>query len=87
MSKETKTNAMRMLDRKKIPYRIIQYECDEFIDGLHTAEKQELLWSSPSRLWWTRGKKRPVLCAGDSHSRGNQSEETPPGWPGKSPWK
>ena len=39
MSKETKTNAMRMLDRKKIPYRIIQYECDEFIDGLHTAEK------------------------------------------------
>ena len=51
MSKETKTNAMRMLDRKKIPYRIIQYECDEFIDGLHTRRKQELLWSSPSRLW------------------------------------
>ena len=37
--KEVKTNAMRILDRNKIPYEIINYECDEFIDGLHTAEK------------------------------------------------
>lgn len=39
MAKETKTNAMRILDRNKIPYETIQYECEEFIDGLHTAEK------------------------------------------------
>lgn len=39
MGKELKTNAMRMLDKHKIPYEIIQYECEEFIDGLHTAEK------------------------------------------------
>ncbi len=39
MAKETKTNAMRMLDRQKIPYRINQYECDEFIDGVHIADK------------------------------------------------
>lgn len=39
MGKEIKTNAMRILDRNKIPYEILQYECDEFIDGLHTAEK------------------------------------------------
>lgn len=38
MSKELKTNAMRILDKNKIPYGIINYECDEFIDGLHTAE-------------------------------------------------
>lgn len=38
MGKELKTNAMRILDREKIPYKIIQYECDEFIDGLHTAD-------------------------------------------------
>ena len=37
--KEIKTNAMRMLDRKKISYEVLQYECDEFIDGLHTAQK------------------------------------------------
>lgn len=39
MAKETKTNAMRILDKNKIPYGIINYECDEFIDGIHTAEK------------------------------------------------
>ncbi|MGN1139595.1 MAG: Cys-tRNA(Pro) deacylase [Oliverpabstia sp.] len=39
MSKEVKTNAMRILDKHHISYEIIQYECDTFIDGLHTAEK------------------------------------------------
>ena len=38
MGKEVKTNAMQILDRNKISYEIINYECDEFIDGLHTAE-------------------------------------------------
>ena len=37
--KEIKTNAMRILDKNKIPYEVLQYECDEFIDGLHTAQK------------------------------------------------
>ena len=35
---EIKTNAMRILERNKIPYEAIQYECEEFIDGLHTAQ-------------------------------------------------
>ena len=39
MGKEVKTNAMRILDINKVSYEILQYECDEFIDGLHTAEK------------------------------------------------
>ncbi len=39
MAKEVKTNAMRILDKNKIPYELLSYECDEFIDGLHTAEK------------------------------------------------
>lgn len=38
MSKEAKTNAMRILEKNKIPYELITYECDEFIDGLHTAK-------------------------------------------------
>ena len=38
MGKETKTNAVRILDRNKIKYELITYECDEFVDGLHTAE-------------------------------------------------
>ena len=38
MGKEAKTNAVRILDRNKIKYELINYECDEFVDGLHTAE-------------------------------------------------
>ena len=37
--KEIKTNAMRILEKNKIPYETIQYECEEFRDGLHTAQK------------------------------------------------
>lgn len=39
MGKEVKTNAVRILNRNKINYELLTYECDEFIDGLHTAEK------------------------------------------------
>ena len=38
MAKEAKTNAMRMLERQKIPYEALTYECDEFIDGIHCAD-------------------------------------------------
>lgn len=37
MAKEAKTNAMRMLDRQKVKYEAFPYECDEFIDGLHSS--------------------------------------------------
>ncbi len=36
--KEIKTNAMRILDRLKIDYKVNHYECDEFIDGVHIAD-------------------------------------------------
>lgn len=36
--KENKTNAMRILDKNKVTYRINTYECDEFIDGIHIAD-------------------------------------------------
>lgn len=36
--KETKTNAMRILDKSKIPYRANFYTCEEFIDGIHIAD-------------------------------------------------
>lgn len=28
---------MRILERNRIPYEMLTYDCDEFIDGLHTA--------------------------------------------------
>lgn len=38
MSKDNKTNAMRILDRMKVPYERNSYTCDEFIDGIHIAD-------------------------------------------------
>ena len=54
--KEIKTNAMRILDRQKIKYEVLQYECDEFIDGLHTAEKT----GAPVELI-TKGRHDPCV--------------------------
>ncbi|MGM9637873.1 MAG: Cys-tRNA(Pro) deacylase [Eubacteriales bacterium] len=39
MAKELKTNAMRILDSRKIPYTVNLYTCDEFIDGVHIADQ------------------------------------------------
>lgn len=49
--KEVKTNAMRILDKNKIFYETINYECDEFIDGLHTAEKTGAPVEHLLKLW------------------------------------
>ena len=38
MGKEVKTNAMRILERSKIPYKLNRYEGKEFIDGVHIAD-------------------------------------------------
>ena len=51
MAKETKTNAMRILDKNKIPYEALNYECDEFIDGLHTARLTNAPSNSHSKHW------------------------------------
>ena len=38
MAKDTKTNAMRILDREKIKYTVNLYDCGEFIDGVSIAD-------------------------------------------------
>lgn len=38
MGKEIKTNAMRILDKNKIDYKINIYDCDNFIDGKSIAD-------------------------------------------------
>lgn len=37
--KEVKTNAMRILEKNRIDFEVKTYECDEFIDGIHIADK------------------------------------------------
>jgi len=37
-NKEVKTNAMRILEREKIPFTQYTYECEEFVDGIQIAD-------------------------------------------------
>lgn len=39
MAKDTKTNAMRILEQKGIKFRVNLYECEEFIDAVHVADQ------------------------------------------------
>lgn len=41
MAKDQKTNAMRILEQRKIPFRINLYECAAFIDAIHVADQLE----------------------------------------------
>lgn len=58
MGKEVKTNAMRILDRNHISYDFLQYECDMFIDGLHTAEKTGAPVEQSFKTLVAQGKSR-----------------------------
>ena len=56
MSKEAKTNAMRLLDRQKIPYTVNLYECDNFIDGVHVADQLGQSYDSSFKTLVTVGR-------------------------------
>lgn len=57
-TKEIKTNAMRYLDRQKISYQVIQYECDEFTDGLAVADKTGIPVEKSFKTLVTGGKSK-----------------------------
>ena len=54
--KEVKTNAMRILDRNKVKYKVNTYECDEFIDGIHIADMLGQPYESSFKALVTVGK-------------------------------
>ena len=54
--KEVKTNAMRILDKNKVPYEVVSYECDEFIDGVHIADKLNQAYEISFKTLVTVGK-------------------------------
>lgn len=56
--KEVKTNAMRILDRMNINYTHQSYECDEFVDGLQTAEKLGLPYEKVYKTLVTVGNDK-----------------------------
>ena len=54
--KEAKTNAMRILERNKIPYEIHRYECKEFIDGIAIADMLDEPYEKVFKTLVTVGK-------------------------------
>lgn len=54
--KEIKTNAMRILDRQKIAYEYMEYECDEFTDGIQVADQLGLEHALVYKTIVTTGK-------------------------------
>lgn len=62
--KNVKTNAMRILDKKKIPYRVNYYDCDEFIDGIHIADKLSQRYDMSFKTLVAVGKSKEhfVFC-------------------------
>lgn len=57
-AKEIKTNAMRILDRMKIPYQAHTYECDEFVDALKIADQLQLPYEKVYKTLVTVGNSR-----------------------------
>ncbi len=57
MAKPNKTNAMRILDQKHLPYTCFYYDCNAFTDAVQIAEQ---LGQSPLQTFKT------LLCSGKS---------------------
>lgn len=57
-NKEIKTNAMRILEKEKIPFAHYTYECDEFIDGCQIADKLSLPYDKVYKTLVTEGNSR-----------------------------
>ncbi len=57
-SKETKTNAMRILETQKIPYTTYTYECDEFVDAIQIADMLSLPYEKVYKTLVTQGNSK-----------------------------
>lgn len=53
-----KTNAMRILDTKKIPYAMHTYECDEFVDAIQIADMLGLPYEKVYKTLVTQGSSK-----------------------------
>lgn len=55
-AKVIKTNAMRILDKAKVAYKVNTYECETFIDGVHVADMLGQDYDSSFKTLVTTGK-------------------------------
>ena len=57
-NKEIKTNALRILEKHKIPYTTMTYECDEFVDALKIADQLGLPYEQMYKTLVTVGSSK-----------------------------
>jgi len=57
-NKEIKTNAMRLLEKEKIPYTQYTYECEEFVDALQIADMLSLPYEKVCKTLVTVGNSK-----------------------------
>jgi ybaK/ebsC protein len=62
MSKEQKTNAIRFLEKNKIPYECQSYQCDEFIDGITVAQNLGQALDETFKTLIAHGKSGQFYC-------------------------
>lgn len=62
MGKELKTNAMRFLDKCRISYSVKTYQCDEFVDGIHTAQNLGQPLEATFKTLVAKGKSGGYYC-------------------------
>ncbi len=53
-----KTNAMRILDSKKIPYTTYTYECEAFVDAIQIADMLGLAYEKVYKTLVTQGSSK-----------------------------
>ena len=71
----TKTNAMRMLDRAKIKYDVLQYDYDESdLSGVHAAEALSLDPNQVFKTLVTRGGRTDFSCSASRSVRSSISK-------------
>lgn len=58
MEKEIKTNAMRLLEKSKVPFQIHTYESNGFLDGVSVAEKAGQPVDKTFKTLVTQGKSK-----------------------------
>lgn len=56
MAAQPKTNAMRLLEKQKIAYKAVFYECEEFTDGVEAAHKAGIPTESTFKTLVCHGK-------------------------------
>lgn len=56
--KENKTNAIRILERMKVPFEMRTYECEEFVDGIQTADLLGIPYELMYKTLVTVGKSK-----------------------------